>query len=143
MATRNKGEQISKNEFLKNTYNRKVKITYDRLVLVLKDNINKLSSITNVTNSIIGTVISLMGTIITITTADFPINLEWLKNYVCIPFCCIVTVYYISFFVYFMINRVTIDDVIYELERNNELDEENHIKHKKHKENPHKNQLLS
>lgn len=125
MATRNKGEQISKNEFLKNTYNRKVRITYDRLTLVLKNNINKVSSITNFTNYIAGIIVSVMGTIITITTATFPPKLAWLQ-YTCVGICSIIALYYIISSIYFFHNKVTPEDIIYELEMNNELDEDNH-----------------
>lgn len=129
MATNVNTNGLTKNEFLKSTYNRKVMINYDRLVLILKNNINKLSSWSNFAEYIIGIVVSLIGTLVTVCTADFSPEYVWIKG-LCVAFCILASLYYIIFFIIFLCKRVTPEDIIFQVEENNELDEANHIKRK-------------
>lgn len=130
MATKVNGSGLSKNDFLKGTYNRKVRISYDRLLLILKDNVNKLSSINNFVEYIVGISVSFIGTIVTVVATDFSSEYAWVKV-LCIMLCIAAALYYVIFFIWFLCKRITPEDIICKVEENNELDEDNHIK-KKH-----------
>lgn len=127
MVTDVNGKGLSRNDFLKTTYNRKVRISYDRLVLILKDNMDGLSSPIKFVEYILGIVVSLMGTTVTITTADFSPDLEWLKS-ICICICFLSALFYVYVFIHYLCVRITPEDFIYRVEKDNELDEDNHIK---------------
>ena len=71
-----------------------------------------------------------MGTLITVLTATFPPYLIWLKH-ICMGICILITLYYIISSVHFICNKVTPEDIIFNLEENNELDKENHKKNRK------------
>lgn len=125
--TTTKSTKQYKNDFLKSTYDRKCQISYDRLLLVLNKNINKLRSVPNIINFIIGIIVSVASFFITLITANFSKGDIWIQH-IFLLVCGIVVLYYIGYIVFLCIYSKSTEDIIYELEQNNELDKSNRKK---------------
>lgn len=131
MTTKSK-EYDYKNEFLKSTYDRKLQIRYDRLLLVLKENSSRISCPSNYINYIFGSFVSLLSVAVTLLTSEFPKKWDWGKPAVLIV-CVIASIYYVGYLLYMICRSKSPEDIIYRLEMDNELNENNVRKKRRNK----------
>lgn len=113
-----------KNAFFSSTYNRKVKITYDRLKIILQENKDRLCDSEDYGEHIVSIIMAIITSLTNWFVDEIPMEVKSI-----ITALCAICVFY---FIKKIKNtyqknkeRITVDALLFEIETDNELDENN------------------
>ena len=120
-------EEAKKNQFEKSMYDRKLLMQYSWIYKVLSENASYIGTKTNMANVIIWDLVTVLSLILSASSANYP---NELCKILAVIFCIGVLIYSIIWNISWFSNRKSITDILFELNKNNELDKNNQPKKK-------------